>query len=157
MKPLKIIFLLSFTCFLCFFSCTTVDVYERSLPVPGHAWYNSFRPTFDFTIKDTSSPYQSFLILRHNEKYHFSNIYVNISIEKPGQDSVQKFQLDLPLAGKDGKWLATGMDDIYEHRIGLFERPQYFKAGHYKFTVEQIMRENPLQNVYDVGIRVEKQ
>ncbi|HET6993894.1 MAG TPA: gliding motility lipoprotein GldH [Chitinophagaceae bacterium] len=157
MKLLKITFFLSVSCFLCFFSCTTVDLYEKSLPVPGHAWYNSFRPTFEFIIKDTNSAYQPLLILRHNEKYHYRNIYINLYIQGPGQDTAQKFQLDLPLASKDGKWLATGMDDIYEHRISLLESPPNLKAGLYKFTVEQIMRENPLQNVYDVGIRVEKQ
>jgi GldH lipoprotein len=47
------------------------------------------------------------------------------------------------------------MDDIYEHRIQLTE-PQHWKAGVYHFTVEQIMREDPLENVMNVGLRVEK-
>jgi hypothetical protein len=42
------------------------------------------------------------------------------------------------------------MDDIYEHRIELAET-QSLKAGTYKFTLEQIMREDPLQNVLNVG------
>jgi hypothetical protein len=47
------------------------------------------------------------------------------------------------------------MDDIYEHRIELAS-PKFLKAGNYKFSLEQIMRENPLQNVFDAGIRIEK-
>ena len=51
------------------------------------------------------------------------------------------------------------MDDIYEHRIALAPADQdlYFRrSGDYTFQVEQIMREDPLQHVMNVGIRVEK-
>ena len=139
-----------------FVACNTVDLYEKSVVIPGHAWDKNFRPSFDFTIKDTSTAYQLFLILRHNEKYSYKNIYVNVYVQGPGQDSAVKIQKDLELATNDAGWKATAMDDIYEHRIELGS-PQPLKAGAYKFTVEQIMRENPLQNVLNVGIRVEKQ
>jgi len=136
-------------------SCTTVDLFEKTVDIPGHAWQSSFRPSFDFTIKDTSSLYQLFLILRHNEKYNYSNIYINLYVKPPGQDSSIKIQRDLVLATNEKGWQATAMDDIYEHRIPLGD-PQTLKAGNYQFTLEQIMRENPLQNVLDAGIRVEK-
>jgi gliding motility-associated lipoprotein GldH len=136
-------------------SCTTVDLYEKSVTIPGHSWENSFRPSFDFTIKDTSSLYQLFLVLRHTEKYSFSNIYVNVYAKVPGEDSAVKIQKDLLLATNEKGWLASGMDDVYDHRLEL-GRPQALRPGDYTFTVEQIMRENPLLNVLNVGIRVEK-
>jgi gliding motility-associated lipoprotein GldH len=67
---------------------------------------------------------------------------------------LHKAAFELQLATNE-KWLATGMDDIYEHRIKLTD-PQYFKAGVYHFSIEQIMREDPLENVMNVGLRVEK-
>jgi len=137
-------------------SCTTIDLYEKTVPVPGHAWQNSFRPSFDFTIKDTTVRYLPFLVLRHTDKYNYSNIYINLYVKGPGQDTAQKYQMNPELANNEGGWKATGMDDIYEHRIEL-DKPKYLKAGKYTFTVEQIMRENPLQNVLDVGIRIEKE
>jgi gliding motility-associated lipoprotein GldH len=155
MKQLTALVLVSFVIIASQSSCNSIDLYEKSTPIPKHAWQNSFRPSFDFIIKDTSARYQPFLVLRHNEKYDYSNIYINLYIQGPGQDTAQKFQLDLPLATSEGGWKATGMDDIYEHRIEL-DNPKFLRAGKYRFTVEQIMRENPLQNVFDVGIRVEK-
>lgn len=142
-------------CGLYLSSCTTVDLYEKNVTIPGYAWQNSFKPSFDFTIKDTSSLYQLFLILRHNEKYNYNNIYINLYIQPPGQDTAIKVQRDLQLATNEKGWDAAAMDDVYEHRIPLGE-PQTLKAGNYKFTLEQIMRENPLQNVLNAGIRVEK-
>jgi gliding motility-associated lipoprotein GldH len=141
------------------FSCQTIDLYEKSVSVPGHAWKSSFKPRFTFTIKDTTSPYQIFLVLRHTDKYNYNNIYVNLVTKQPGQDSTQSGRYDLKLGTNENGWLASGMDDIYEHRIELTpsNREFYFrKAGDYTFTIEQIMREDPLDNVLDVGLRVEK-
>lgn len=155
MKQLKRFLVLLVPCTLCLWSCTTIDLYEKTVPIPGHAWKNSFRPSFDFIIKDTASQYQFFLVLRHNEKYNYNNIYINLYIQEPGRDTAQKFQLDIPLATNEGWKTKAAMDDIYEHRIAL-GIPKLLKAGNYKFALEQIMRENPLQNVLDAGIRVEK-
>jgi gliding motility-associated lipoprotein GldH len=140
-------------------SCTTTDLYEKSVAVPGHSWKNSFKPSFTFIIKDTASPYQIFLILRHTDKYNFNNIYINLYARQPNQDTMQSVKYDLTLATNEKGWLASGMDDIYEHRIPLTPTQQQFyfkKPGNYIFTVEQIMRENPLNNVLDVGLRIEK-
>ncbi|MFT3678446.1 MAG: gliding motility lipoprotein GldH [Chitinophagaceae bacterium] len=142
---------------LLLFSCTQVDLYEKTTAVPGHAWQSSFKPSFEFDLTDSSKVYEVFLVLRHNEKYHFNNIYVNLYIQGPGQDTAMKIQRELPLAAND-KWLGDGMDDIYEHRmtIGLLGESRAIRPGRYRLQVEQIMRENPLQNVLDVGLRVEK-
>jgi gliding motility-associated lipoprotein GldH len=140
-------------------SCTTIDLYEKSVAIPQHKWKNSFKPSFTFTIKDTSSPYQLYLVLRHNDKYNYNNIYINLITQQPGQDTAQKVRFDLTLATTEKGWLGNGMDDIYEHRIPLTPKNQqlYFRTpGNYTFTIEQIMREEPLENVLNVGLRIEK-
>jgi len=136
-------------------SCTTIDLYEKSVTIPKHQWNSSFKPAFDFTIKDTSAPYKLFFVIRHSERYNFNNIFVNLYVKGPGQDTAQKIQQDLVLATNEKGWLASGMDDIYEHRIQLGSE-QNLKAGNYTFTIEQIMREDPLANVLNVGLRIEK-
>ena len=155
MNFLKRLLLFLVPCLLCLASCTTIDLYEKTVSIPGHSWKNSFKPSFTFTIKDTSSPYQLFVVLRHNDKYSFNNIYLNLSTKQPGQDTAQVVRYDLRLATDNEGWLASGMDDIYEHRIKLTGDIK-LKAGVYKFSVENIMREDPLQNVLNVGLRVEK-
>jgi gliding motility-associated lipoprotein GldH len=159
MKQIKRLFLFLVPCTLYLTACTTIDLYEKSVAIPGHAWQHSYQPSYTFTIKDTSSAYQIFLVLRHNDKYNFNNIYVNLRTKQPGQDSAQTARYDLTLATNEKGWLASGMDDIYEHRIPLTPTGQDFyfkKTGDYTFTVEQIMRENPLKNVLNVGLRLEK-
>jgi gliding motility-associated lipoprotein GldH len=153
---LKKSFLLFFySILICIFSCTRIDLYEKLTPVPAHEWRGNFKPQFSFTITDTTASYQPFLILRHNDKYSYNNIWLNIYIKNP-DNTIQKFQIEKVLATNAG-WLGTGMDDIYEHRLPLTpEAIQFKKSGHYIFTLEHIMREDPLENIMDVGLRLEK-
>jgi gliding motility-associated lipoprotein GldH len=155
MKSLKSLMLFLVPCALLLGACTTVDLYEKSVTIPGHSWKSSYQPSFTFNIKDTSTPYQLYFVIRHNDKYSFNNIYINLHIQLPGSDSTRTIRRDLALATDEKGWLASGMDDIYEHRIKLGE-PELLKAGDYTFRVEQIMRENPLNNVLNAGIRIEK-
>ena len=148
--------LLAFSIF--FSSCNTIDLYERNVAIPKQEWSTSFKPQFKFIIKDTTQPYQVYVVLRHNDKYNYNNIWINLYTQAPG-DSIQKVQYELPLASKEKGWLGSAMDDIYEHRISITPQNQslYFKkSGEYTFTIEQIMREDPLQNVLNVGLRIEK-
>ena len=140
-------------------SSDTIDLYEKVVPIPARQWQSSYKPSFTFTISDTTVPYQLFLILRHNNKYNYNNIWINLYRKKPdGQES--KVPYELKLATNEKGWLAEGMDDIYEHRIPLTPPANdsfYFdRSGAYTFTIEQIMREDPLQHVFNVGIRIEK-
>ncbi len=134
-------------------SCRPIDLYEKTVAIPGHAWKGGFQPSFTFTIRDTTSPYQVYFIIRHNDQYNYRNIYINLSVKKEGQDSLRTRRLELELSNDENGWHASGMDDIYEHRIPLFPINH---PGTYTFTVQQVMREDPLQHVFDAGIRVEK-
>lgn len=145
-------------CVLALSSCQSINLYEKQVVIPNHSWQGNFKPSFKFIISDTTAPYQVYVLLRHNDKYDFNNIWINLYIKAPG-DSVRKVQYELPLATRDHGWLGTAMDDLYEHRIALTPQDQQFyfkKPGEYTFTIEQIMRQDPLNNVLDVGLRVEK-
>ena len=49
------------------------------------------------------------------------------------------------------------MDDIIEQRILLSQRAlRVRKPGTYTFTIEHLMREDPLEEVLNAGIRLEK-
>jgi len=136
-------------------SCTTVDLYEKTVSLPNHEWKGDYKPEFSFTVTDTTAPYQVFFVIRHTEKYNYNNIWVNYYYQPPN-DTLHKEPREFQLATNEKGWLATGMDDIYEHRIKLAPDAGKLKAGSYKFILENIMREDPLKEVLNVGIRIEK-
>ncbi len=159
MRPYRFVFYLIAGFFGCTIQgCHTIDLYEKEISFSKNQWPARLKPSFTFTIKDTTVPYQVYVILRHNEKYNFNNIWINLYTKGP-LDSVQKVQYELPLATGEKGWLGTAMDDLYEHRINLTPSSQKFffkKSGEYTFSLEQIMREDPLENVMNVGLRIEK-
>ena len=53
-----------------------------------------------------------------------------------------------------GGWLQEWM--IFMNIVFELGSDQSLKAGNYTFTIEQIMREDPLENVLNVGLRIEK-
>lgn len=136
------------------YGCTTVDLYEKTVPLPGQEWKSSYKPSFTFDIRDTTALYQVFFVFRHTDRYKFTNIFIDLGIKAPGADSVVHNREDVSLADNEG-WKGSGMDDIYDHRWPLGP-PQPFRAGTYTFTLQQIMREDPLKYVLDAGIRLEK-
>ena len=136
-------------------SCETIDLYERVATIPRQEWKSNFKPQFNFNIKDTQTRYDIFVVFRHNEKYEFNNVWISLTYQLKGQPAVSG-QYELPLANNDG-WIGTAMDDLYEHRIRITPPGGLaLKAGEYTFTVGQIMRKDPLKNVLNVGLRIEK-
>lgn len=139
-----------------FASCTTVDVFEKNVNIPGQEWATSYKPEISFEVSDTLALYNIFVVIRHTDAYRYNNIWLNVYTQVPG-DTLNKQRLDLRLATDDKGWLGSGMDDIFEHRIQITKSPQQLtKKGTYTFRLENIMRDEPLQHVLNVGIRVEK-
>lgn len=137
-------------------SCGTIDVFEKNVSIPSHEWSSGFKPVISFQITDTSSLYNIYVVVRHLNAYRYNNLYLNLYTQIPN-DTLRKQRLDLRLATDDKGWLGSGMDDIFEHRILITQIPQQLnRKGVYTFRLEQIMREDPLQYIMNVGIRVEK-
>jgi gliding motility-associated lipoprotein GldH len=92
--------------------------------------------------------------LRHTADYKYSNIFVLIHQIAPGGKKVtqrKEFQLAYP----DGEWLGSGAGNLYTYQLPFKEGYKFDAAGTYTFIFEQNMRDNPLREVRDVGMRVE--
>ena len=135
-------------------SCNTIDLYEQTIPIPKHAWNSNLRLNFTSVIKDSTGYYNIYFVLRHSESYHFNNIWIDFTAAFPN-DTARTQRLNFQLATGNG-WLGTAMDDIIEQRLLINKQPIRLHAGTYKFSLVQIMREDPLQNILNAGIRIEK-
>lgn len=138
------------------YSCTTLDFTEVSANIPQKKWDSKQKHELLFTLTDTTVSYELFLVLRHNEAYRFNNIWIQLTIQQPN-NQIENYRIEKILASNEMGWLASGLNDIYEHRIPLALPNFLFKqTGRYKIVVEQIMREDPLQNIISAGLRLEK-
>jgi gliding motility-associated lipoprotein GldH len=132
-----------------------LNAFEKNVSIPGGSWDYRYTPSVTFTISDTNSLYQVFVVCRHKDAYAYKNLWLYISFLKPGEAKAQKDRFELTLQDNMGRWYGTGMDDIWEQRIPLFENER-LKAGTYTVSFEQNMRDNPLKGLLDIGLRVEK-
>ena len=141
--------------FIFLISCTKLNVFEKNVTIPSHQWSSSFKPQIVFNITDTTATYNIYFVIRHTDAYPYKNIWINIGTTLPGDSTGSHQRLDVPLATDDKGWLGSGMDDIFEHRI-LIANNTPARSGNYIFTLQNIMRDDPLPAVMNVGIRVEK-
>lgn len=138
-------------------SCTQIEVFEKNAVIPNHEWHSHLAVKGSFEIKDTINKYNIYLVLRHTDAYQYNNIWLSIGLQSPG-DSMFKQKTDLTLGNDANGWEGTGMDDIWELRKLLTGEPRRFKkSGQYNYSIEQIMRDDPLRHIMNIGIRVEKE
>lgn len=134
-----------------------LDTYEKNLEIPGHSWSWDYRPSFDLNIapEDTAYFYTIYANVRHRDSYTFNNLWMTIRIESPDKQ-VDSQRVELPLADNPGKWMGTGTGDVFEHRILINKKGVFAKPGAYRFSFGQTMRQNPLEGIMNVGLRIEK-
>ncbi len=136
--------------------CDTVGVYEKSTFFSTHAWDSKEQPAFTFAITDTVTRYNLYAVIRHEDAYRYNNIWLDITTQAPN-DTAKIQRINLQLADNKKGWLASGMDDIFDHRIKLTATPIHLKKGNYTFRLKQLMREDPLTAMLNAGIRIEKE
>lgn len=150
-RSIQVAFLLLF-----FVGCSETGLYEKVYFLKGNSWSSQERPDFKFQVKDTASRYQVYFLMRHADAYEYNNIWISLKSQLPGDTIIRKERFDIPLATQN-KWLGTGMDDIFEHRVLLYREPVKFsRPGEYNISIGHDMRVEPLEHVFNVGLRIEK-
>lgn len=139
--------------------CLTSDTYQKQISIKENVWKSDHIPEFVFNVTDTLSGYEPQLLLRHNDNYPFSNIWLKIYIQRPG-DTVytDSFQTEIALSDNEGYWLGAEQGLNWTHRIIISNRrfEQFRQPGTYKVKVRQIMRDDALRGMMNVGWRLEK-
>lgn len=133
-------------------SATIVDT---NTELDKRNWSYTEKIRIPVKIESTDSSYNLYLNLRHTADYKYSNIFLLIHIISPqGKKSTERreFKLALP----DGEWLGSGSGNRYSYQIKFKEKYKFPEKGTYIIELEQNMRDNPLDQVTDAGIRVEK-
>lgn len=136
-------------------SCTHIDLFEQNFTIPKYEWRGNFAITGNFIITDTIPFYHIYLVIRHTDAYRYNNLWLNVGIQAPGE-SMQLHKMDIQLGDDASGWKGIGLNDIWEVRESIYKFPKNLKAGFYTFKILQIMRDNPLENIMSIGLRVEK-
>ncbi len=139
-------------------SCMNADkgvVIDHNVEITDLNWPYVDKIKIDVKVDDPSVFYNVYFNLRVSSDYKYSNLFV--LIHQTGPDKKTKsIRQEYTLANPDGEWLGRGSGNLYSYQLPSALRYKFPAKGIYHYVIEQNMRDNPLRQVSDVGLRVEK-
>lgn len=130
-------------------------IIDQNTEIVNRNWSYINKAKYDVKIDDVNTAYNLYMNLRVTGSYRYANIYVLLSQTSPGNKTATT-RYQFKLANRDGEWLGSGSGNLYSYQLALRKGYKFPAKGTYQITLEQNMRDNPLHEVSDVGLRVEK-
>ena len=140
--------------------CDSAKVFEENIGLENHIWRVENQLKFQAEIIDTISEMNLILNIRHSSHYPFSNLWIFVNTVNPAGTQITD-TVECVLATKYGKWLGSGLGDIWDVQIP-FKKLVFSSSGGYTFEIEQAMRYGDkarieqLPEIMDIGFRIEK-
>jgi gliding motility-associated lipoprotein GldH len=149
--------LLTFFILFLLTSCDPNRIYEDNIEFKDRTWKITEPAQLEFDIADTTKRCNLYLDVRNSLDYPYSRLFVNYNLIDPTGAEVSKkmiaeYLFDQKTGEPNGK---SGLGDIYDHQFLFLEKYHFQKLGKYKVKFEQFMRQDTLQGVLAVGLRVE--
>jgi len=134
-------------------ACDDNVVFEENRAFEDNVWSYNEPAIFIFEIEDTVSRNDFFINLRNGDAYPFMNAFLFVRMDFPnGRTSIDT--LECFLADHSGRWLGSGLGDLYDNRFLYKTNKSFPIAGQYKIEIRQAMRIDDLPEVTDIGIRI---
>lgn len=135
-------------------SCTKQVFYEKSYSFPDNTWNLKVKPVFKVEIKDTSKFYDFTITLRTTTDYAFNNCWLYLNSKTPNKIRARE-PFEIKITNEDGTWRGNKSGTIVENML-QFKRRKFNIPGTYYFKLEQAVIQEDLNEVLDVGIRMEE-
>ncbi|MGL6021608.1 MAG: gliding motility lipoprotein GldH [Chitinophagaceae bacterium] len=148
----KVVFLLAY---LFLISCGKVELFEKTISIPTQEWKSTFKPSFIFNMPDTLQTYNIYFFIRHRTLYEYNNLWINLFIKNNIQPKTDTLKYELTLGNNNLGWLGNRLGDVVDQYILLTPTPVRFYKGENEISIMQIMRQDPLKYILNVGLRVE--
>lgn len=140
---------------LLLFACETSVVFQQQKAIPLEGWHYRDTIIFEASITDTIALHTMHLDIRNTVDYRYSNLFIFLDIEFP-DGMILRDTIECILADRQGSWTGKGFGKMRTNRF-LFRDDVWFpQQGVYTFRIFQGMREDQLQGIADIGIRIER-
>jgi gliding motility-associated lipoprotein GldH len=135
--------------------CDARRVFEENKAIPNQSWSANQPVRLLADITDTVQPHNVFVNVRVTSSYAYSNLYLFLETRYPG-GKMSVDTLECLLADEQGSWLGKGSGNVWDNQILLKKNVRFPRKGVYSFLITQGMRKDPLVDVADVGLRIER-
>lgn len=134
-------------------SCTDSVFYDKSYSFQGNKWNQEVKPDFKVQIEDTSQVYDFMITFRHTTDYPYSNCWIYLISETPNKIKARE-PFEFKIAQADGSWIGNKSGTIVENVLH-FRKRKFPMKGTYIFKLEQGVIQEDLEEVLDIGLRIE--
>ena len=150
------LFLLFVGAIMIFSSCKGEDIYfQKYETIESSSWNKEEVKVFDFDIVDTTKLYEFYLNLRNKNEYGYGNIFVFWTLQSPdGRTKTDTAQFIL--AKPNGQWLGKSASGTVIENSMYFLKTKLPTRGTYSFEFVQGMRDENLEGIKDVGLKIKK-
>ena len=121
----------------------------------SNLWKKDDSKTMEFEIHNSQTPKNITFIVRHNNKYPYSNLFLISSVKNPKNEIVKTDTLQYILAKPNGEWLGSGFGNVKEILLQYKNNYSFPSNGQYLIEIKQGMRANELKGIEDIGIKIE--
>lgn len=138
-------------------SCDKKAVVEDYRRLKNSEWNQDTALVFEFTIPDPRKVYDLSFTVRNEGRYAYSNLWLFVTITPPSGKELTD-SVELMLAKPSGKWLGSGLGDLYDSKYPYKQTIFFPEIGKYAISVRQGMRtsDGVLKGIHDFGIALEK-
>ena len=142
-------------CVLFLSSCDRARIFEQNQDIPESGWNSKSVLKYDVQIQDPSTAANFYINVRNGDGYPYSNLFLFIKTTFPN-GKISNDTLECILADAKGKWLGSGMGDIYDNQIPFKRNVRFPIKGTYTFEIQHGMRTDNVPLIMDIGLRIEK-
>ncbi len=135
--------------------CDRSVVFEKNKEIPEMRWHFEDKVVFEAEINDTINLHNIHVNVRNSVEYKYMNFYMFLDTKFP-DGRIVRDTLECLLADSRGEWTGRGVGNIRSNSFLMRENVWFPLKGKYTFSFEQAMREEVLEGISDIGIRIER-
>lgn len=136
-------------------SCGKKLFFDDVQALPKEGWDKNQKLRFSIEVNDTVSTFQFAMHIRNDVNYRYSNVYFFLETQFPN-GNITRDTLECVVADPYGKWLGSGYGKLKQNLIVLNPSIKFPLKGQYTFDIQQAMRDEVLEGITDIGLRVER-
>ena len=136
-------------------ACNEHTVYHSYQTLSIGEWNKSDTLSFHVPITDSTTTYRLFAEVRNRSEYPYHDLYLFISQNLQDSTVWSTDTLTINIADSTGRWLGNGWGSIYQ-TDAFITSVRALHTGNFTVRVMHGMKDEKLNGINDVGIRIEK-
>lgn len=146
------------SCFLMLqLSCNSGQIYKRYIALPDGVWSKGDRVRFVVPVNKPIPNAKVLMLIRFTDVYEYNNLKFEMSLRSPQNAILEQQEYDMPMKTQNGLNSGTPLGDIWDSKMQILENYQFTETGNYTFDFAQVMPDETLPFMTELGLVIEQE